>query len=171
MPKKFDLRSIQSDSLDLPSVASYLDWRPSLREFQKESEELPSLKTFQSLDEDEFPSLKSMNFDESTEDDSKITKEGKKDTENLRSKKCLISSKISCSESRLDAINMFNTDDIQVIETGNRSFKQTEDVINNSGENAEQSVQNLMFNNFVDFGPQRKLKSKLALQERFQHFK
>ena len=73
MPKKFDLRSIQSDSLDLPSVASYLDWRPSLREFQKESEELLSLKTFQSLEEDEFPSLKSMNFDESTEYDSKIT--------------------------------------------------------------------------------------------------
>ena len=76
-----------------------------MREFQKESEELPSLKTFQSLDEDEFPSLKSMNFDESTEDDSKITKEGKKDTENPLSKKSLISSKITCSESRLDTIN------------------------------------------------------------------
>ena len=189
MPKRFDLRSIQSDSLDLPSVASYLNWRPSLREFQQESEEFPSLKNFQSLDEDEFPSLKSIQTIESDEDSPKKNdeenknsgKKGKSDTMqgtgNMPKEKSLTKRR-SLSESSLletiNAINMKKCDDMEIINKGSEKLNHSNsegkkskfnDVLDNDDEHA---VQNLMVNNFTDIGPQRKLKSKMALRERFQ---
>ena len=189
MPKKFDLRSIQSDSFDLPSVASYLNWRPSLKEFQQESDELPSLKTFQSVDEDEFPSIQSIHSIESGEDnpnhsykresnqyDGKSQSSQKQEAEHFSGTELLCRGKIRWSESSLiDAIKMPRADDIGIVNKQNEILKHSEDVKNiakdTHDKDAEHSVQNLMFNNFVDFNPQRKLKSKIALQERFQDFK
>ena len=50
MAAKFDLRSLQSDSADLPSVSELQSEQriPSLQDLQMERPELPSLQTFQS---------------------------------------------------------------------------------------------------------------------------
>ena len=194
MPKRFDLRSIQSESLDLPSVASYLDWRPSLREFQRESQEFPSLKNLQSLDEDEFPSLRSFQSLDDLDDSS----ETKQMDENLGWRKGKVSPdshqvsgiekrlesisltkrKISLSESSLlNIINSQAKDNMGILDKGSENYTPVKladkksDIKDILDKGEDHPVQNLMVNNFTDIGPQRKLKSKIALRERFQDFK
>ena len=50
MSSRFDLRSIQSDSVDLPSVSEFqsLERIPSLQDLQGDRPDLPSLRSFQS---------------------------------------------------------------------------------------------------------------------------
>ena len=188
MPKRFDLRSIQSDSFDLPSVASYLNWRPSLREFQQESDEFPSLKNFQSLDEDEFPSLKSIqsigsdedspskNYEERKNSGRKDKSDTRQGTGNMPKEKSLTKRRSLSESSLLETINtidMKTCGEMEIIDNGseklNHNFERKKNKFNDVLDNDEEhAVQNLMVNNFTDIGPQRKLKSKMALRERFQ---
>jgi len=50
MSIRFDLRSIQSDSFDLPSVSEFqsMERIPSLQDLQEDRPDLPSLRSFQS---------------------------------------------------------------------------------------------------------------------------
>ena len=174
LPRKFDLRIFQRDSFDLPSVSGDADWRPTLRDFQQESEDFPSLKNLQSLDSDEFPSLKSIQSLETDEDAEESALEN--ETESRESKENVSTEeepKLNCRESTSDANGknfLTKIPEIDAIQSKEMDGEQEKEITAVS-DNEEPFMQRMMFNNFTQISPQRKMKSRLALQERFTNLK